>query len=336
MNRRKTGELIYGYIRRVWRAALLMLISPTIFVLIQLLGGVDFYEMRYALTIIAVTYICAAIYSFSDYMKKQIALWNALDNLPQDESAYPEGVGGIEESYREIALKYKALKDKGEDEARLSASRELDYYTLWMHQIKTPISVIDLMAQSRSEIDKSLLRQEVFRIEQYVEAVLSYQRLGSISEDMQLESVDMAQLIRAAVKKLRPLFMYREISLSMEPFSLTALSDSKWLSFVITQILSNSLKYTGKGGRITIASPLGGVITIADTGIGIRPEDVPRVFSRGFTGSLGRENEKSTGIGLYLCKQVMDKLAHKISLSSVFGEGTTVTLDLRREELKPF
>ncbi|MDD2648415.1 MAG: sensor histidine kinase [Eubacteriales bacterium] len=336
MKKNKALLLITGYIRYAWRCALTLLVSPAVFIAIQLLGGVDFYEMRYALYIIAAIYICAAAYSFSDYTKKQVMLWNALDNLPSDESAYPEGRGGIEESYRELALRFKAENEKTEDDARLASARELDYYTLWMHQIKTPISVIDLMAQSRGDIERSLLRQEVFRIEQYVEAVLSYQRLASIGEDMQLENVDIAAVIRASVKKLRPLFMYREISLSLQPFSFTALSDSKWLSFVITQILSNSLKYTGKGGRISITSPEDGILEIADTGIGIRPEDVPQVFSRGFTGSLGRENEKSTGIGLYLCKQVMDRLSHRISLSSVFGEGTKVTLDLRREELKPF
>ena len=162
---------------------------------------------------------------------------------------------------------------------------------------------------------------ELLKIEQYVDMVLGYLRLDSESTDYVLRDTDLDGLLRQAVRKFARMFILKKITL--------VLTDGKWLSFVVEQVLSNALKYTPAGGRIRIYGD-GETLVIADSGIGIRPEDLPRVFEKGFTGYNGREDKKSTGIGLYLCRRVMDRLNHGISIVSRPGQGTLVRLDLSR------
>ena len=168
------------------------------------------------------------------------------------------------------------------------------------------------------------------KIEQYVEMVLGYLRLGSDTTDYVLRSCGLDGLLRQSVRKFARLFILKKISLDLQETGKTVLTDEKWLAFVIEQLLSNALKYTPEGGRIRIFGD-GETLVIADSGIGIRPEDLPRVFEKGFTGYNGREDKKSTGIGLYLCSQVMDRLNHGISITSRPGQGTLVRLDLSRQ-----
>ncbi len=202
-----------------------------------------------------------------------------------------------------------------------------DYYTLWAHQIKTPIAAMRLLFQ---EEPRPELEGELLKIEQYVEMVLGYLRLGSDTTDYVLRSCDLDGLIRQSIRKYARLFILKKISLDFRETGKTVLTDEKWLAFVVEQILSNSLKYTPEGGRIRIYGD-GETLVIADSGIGIQPEDLPRVFEKGFTGYNGREDKKSTGIGLYLCSQVMDRLNHGVSIASRPGQGTLVRLDLSRQ-----
>ena len=170
---------------------------------------------------------------------------------------------------------------------------------------------------------------ELLKIEQYVDMVLGYLRLDSESTDYVLRDTDLDGLLRQAVRKFARMFILKKITLDFRETGRTVLTDGKWLSFVVEQVLSNALKYTPAGGRIRIYGD-GETLVIADSGIGIRPEDLPRVFEKGFTGYNGREDKKSTGIGLYLCRRVMDRLNHGISIVSRPGQGTLVRLDLSR------
>ena len=173
---------------------------------------------------------------------------------------------------------------------------------------------------------------ELFKTEQYVEMVLSYLRIGDISKDMVLTGCDIAKLVRQAVKKYSRLFILQKISLEMGEIRETVVTDEKWLSFVIEQILSNALKYTKKG-KVSIYMEPGERLVIEDTGIGISAEDLPRIMEKGYTGYNGRKDKKSTGIGLYLCRKVMDKLNHGIDIESEPGKGTRVILNLGRRKL---
>ena len=174
---------------------------------------------------------------------------------------------------------------------------------------------------------------ELFNVEEYVDKAMSYIRISDISSDLVFDEIELDDLIRKSVKKYANTFIRKRISLDFQETHYKVITDEKWLLIVLGQILSNSLKYTPEGGSISI-SMQGALLNISDTGIGIRPEDLPRLFEKGFTGENGRQYSKSTGQGLYLCKTIMDKLAHGIRLDSEEGAGTTVTLDLFRETLQ--
>ena len=201
------------------------------------------------------------------------------------------------------------------------------YYTLWAHQIKTPIAAMRLLLQQRADPADQPLSQELFSIEQYVEMALQYQRLGSDATDYVIRRCGLDDIVRQAVHKYAPLFIRKKLALRYEPCTARVLTDEKWLQFVVEQVLSNALKYT-KTGSITIREAPGPALVIEDTGIGIAPEDLPRVFDCGFTGYNGRADKKATGLGLYLCRRVCRKLSHTIGISSEPGRGTTVTIGL--------
>ena len=207
-----------------------------------------------------------------------------------------------------------------------------DYYTTWVHQIKTPIASMRLHLKT---VDSSLSRKltsDLLHIEQYVEMVLTYVRMDADTTDYVFRSIDLDEVIREDVRKLRGDFIVKDLSLNYEPTELTVVTDEKWIAFVIEQILSNALKYTQKGS-IHIFSSQPDILCITDTGIGIMPEDLPRVFEKGYTGYNGHSEKRASGIGLYLCKQICDRLGHTIEISSVPDKGTTVKITFPKARL---
>ncbi|MBO4989845.1 MAG: sensor histidine kinase [Clostridia bacterium] len=207
----------------------------------------------------------------------------------------------------------------------------LDYYTMWMHQIKTPIAAMGLMLQGEDTKENRALSSELFRIEQYVDMALWYLRTDDLS-DLVFKSYDLNKIVKDAVKKFAPLFIAKKIKLDYIPASVAVITDQKQLSFLIEQLLANAIKYTEKG-TITIKVE-DKILIIADTGIGIAKEDLPRIFEKGYTGYNGRLERKSTGIGLYLCRRVAEKLSHKLSVTSELGKGSTFFIDLNTYRLQ--
>ena len=209
----------------------------------------------------------------------------------------------------------------------------VDYYTIWAHQIKTPIASMRLRLQSEDSALSRALSGDLFRVEQYVEMVMVFLRLDSDSTDYVIREQALDPIIRQAVKKFAGEFISRRLRLEYEPVDARVLTDEKWLSFVIEQVLSNALKYTPAGSiSITLERPL--TLCIRDTGMGIAPEDLPRVFERGYTGCRGRADKKASGIGLYLCRRICTNLGHGISAQSVPDSGTVIRIDLSRTELE--
>ena len=209
----------------------------------------------------------------------------------------------------------------------------MDYYTVWAHQIKTPIASMKLNLQNEDSALSRVVSSDLFRIEQYVEMVLTFLRLGSDSTDYVIKEYDLDSIIKQVAKKFAGEFIGRRIRLVYEPLNVKVLTDEKWLSFVIEQVISNALKYT-KTGSITITLQQDMKLCIADTGIGIAKEDLPRIFEKGYTGYNGRMDKKASGIGLYLCKRVCSNLGHDIKAESVVDEGTVITIDLSRAKLE--
>ncbi len=170
---------------------------------------------------------------------------------------------------------------------------------------------------------------ELFSMEQYVDMALCYTRLNTPTRDLVFRQVSLDTVIRSVIRSFAPMMIHKRIALRYDGCEETVLSDERWLRFMIEQVMSNAVKYTA-AGSITLTVAEGPVLTIMDTGIGIAPEDVPRVFEKGYTGYNGRGDQKSTGLGLFLCRQTADMLGHSVSLTSTVGEGTSVSFDLHR------
>ena len=231
----------------------------------------------------------------------------------------------------------KETRERKSEESRHweELQEKQDFFALWAHQIKTPIAALNLLLQEEEQ-DIAACRQELFKIESYVEMALNYLRFEEMSNDLVLERNSLEQLVRQVVKKYAAIFIYNHISVQLEHLDYTVLTDEKWFCFVLEQILSNALKYTKQGSvKIYAEETENGLhIFVKDTGIGIKREDLPRIFEKGFTGYNGRMDKKASGLGLYLCKGVCGKLGHEISVSSKEGEGTTVILTLQCEKVQ--
>ncbi len=209
----------------------------------------------------------------------------------------------------------------------------IDYYTVWAHQIKTPIASMRLHLQNEDSALSRTLTSDLHRIEQYVEMVLTFLRLNSESTDYVIKEYDLDKIVKQAVRKFSSDFIGRKLSLVYEPLNTTVITDEKWLSFVIEQVLSNALKYT-PAGSITITLENEKTLRIRDTGIGIAPEDLPRIFENGYTGYNGRADKKASGIGLYLCKRICNNLGHIITARSIVDVGTIIDIDLAQRKLE--
>lgn len=269
---------------------------------------------------------------FFIYLKKHRERQRSLKNIEIEYGNLSEGKTLAERDYLEMIDTLGRINFSHLTENREKEQENIDYYTTWVHQIKTPISVMRMILQSEDTEEHRELSAELFRIEQYVEMVLCYLRLGSTTTDYVFCECELDSIIREAVHKYASVFVRKRIGLNYEPTDIKVLTDEKWLLFIIEQLLSNALKYTNSGS-ITITVSQDKVLTIEDTGIGIAAEDLPRIFEKGFTGYNGRADKKSTGLGLYLCKETAKRLSVGIRAESTPGAGTKMALDLKMREL---
>lgn len=293
--------------------------------------------LLYHLPLAAVLYpsaLCAALvlgWFLADYRKqreKKKRLTH-LAALPDDlTERLEEAPGSLEEAYETII---RNLSQREQDFRREQQRREADradYYTTWVHQIKTPIASMYLSLENEDSPLSRSLGEELQRIEQYVQMVLTYQRLDSVDTDYVFRECPMDPLVKGALRKFAAQFIRKGIRLDYTPTQKSVVTDEKWLSFVVEQLLSNALKYTPQG-TVSIYME-DGSLCIRDTGIGIAPEDLPRIFERGYTGCNGRSDKKASGLGLYLCRRICNNLGHNLTAESTPGVGTLMKLDLNQ------
>lgn len=321
-------RLLGAYLKKCRKVIGMFLTVAMIFMIVFFLSSVPVETVQYAAFLAVVFLLFIGIFDFAGFVrrKKRLDEISAQKQLEFDRLPKPDDP--IEEQYQELLLDMEGRMRELESEASISYQEMVDYYTLWAHQIKTPIAAMKLLNQSE-RMDRRAMEAELFKTEQYVEMVLSYLRVGNLNSDLVLRHCPLDEIARKAIRKYSSLFILKKIELEFCPSGMEVLTDERWAVFVVEQILSNALKYT-KEGKIRVAVT-GDTIVIKDTGIGISSEDLPRVMEKGFTGYNGRWDRKSTGIGLYLCRTIMQKLGHLIEIESEVGEGTTVTLDFGRD-----
>ncbi len=245
----------------------------------------------------------------------------------------PEAETIPEQDYRQILELLQQECASRQMEASQKYTDMVEYYTVWAHQIKTTIASMGLRLQNEDTPLARKLKSDLRRIEQYVEMVLTFLRLGSDSTDYLFREYDLDTIVRREIKKYAVDFIDRRLTLNYQPLNTRVVTDEKWLGFVVGQVLSNALKYT-PSGSITISLVGGKTLRIEDTGIGIAPEDLPRIFENGYTGCNGRTDRKASGIGLYLCKRICRNLGHTITASSAVDVGTVIEIDLAQRKLE--
>lgn len=283
--------------------------------------------IQYAFLLGSVLMLPVILINFANFAEKHSILKGIAKNAGNDLRELPQSSDMIELDYQEIIRSIADEKMDLVSKGDIRRKENSEYYTMWIHQIKTPIAAAGLMLQSGTAADPQKLMRELMQIEQYADMALNYARLESIHNDLELRWCPIDDIVGKALKKYSRIFLMQKFSLNFTPSGETALTDEKWLLFIVEQLLSNALKYSN-GGSITINMEPGKLLCIKDQGIGIRPEDLPRIFEKGFTGYNGRQDKKSSGIGLYMCKKVADVLSHTIEVESQPELGTCVRIDL--------
>ena len=363
-----------NFIKQNYIWILMIITMSCIHLLYMYLIGARKQDMVYAAVLDAILLLITVLVGFFRYSSKVKALSNALKRPVEEQAQLPEATDDVEILYHRLLENQSIARSESESSAAVRQSRMRDYYSMWVHQIKTPISAMKLLLEAEreelgqlmcdeeqsqcriadmngcnisatelniSELNASGKQQivytelsdnldsfedELFRIEEYVSMALQYQRVSSTENDFVLEKVSLDGVIRDTIKKYAKIMIRRHIGINYSGTKKQVYTDEKWLAFILEQILSNAIKYTPQG-FVTIETAEEKdrfFITIKDTGIGIKAEDLPRVFEKGYTGYNGHADKKATGIGLYLCRQMADKLGHTIRMESELGKGTKV------------
>lgn len=336
------AHLLLSYLNREKKNLFLLLVFFLLYGAIVFLYRLPMEAVLYTALLCLAAYALVTAIDFFRYRQRLQNLQNVMKHSHDTLDGLPEPADMMEDTYQQMLLLLKQHQNQLTMKADSARVEMIDYYTMWVHQIKTPIAAISLLLQTDEHLSAcgTELSGELFKIEQYVEMVLQYLRLDSPKRDLLLKQCSLDSIVREAVRKYAKQFIRKRISLNFEELGCQVLTDEKWLAFVIEQLLSNALKYTHEGsisiymehsGREQFA-PSGAlctkVLVIEDTGIGISSEDLPRIFEKGYTGVNGRMDKKSTGIGLYLCRRILDNLSHQIAITSRIGHGTKVFLYL--------
>lgn len=327
--------MLVKYMKTHIKSLILFAVFSVSMLAVMLIFDADIRPVIYGLVVCIFLGGLLVAWDFSHYCRKHELLSYVEKEITETMDNLPEPADLLEEDYTRI------IKASFDDRMRLTFENSrnyeemTEYYTIWAHQIKTPIAAMRLILQT--EPDSPAMREisdELFKIEQYVEMVLCYLRLDGGS-DYVFRACSIDDIIRQAVRKYASQFIRTKNRLVYEGTDASVVTDGKWLGFMVEQVLSNALKYTSDGEvRINVEKekrPATGekvTLIIRDTGMGIAPEDLPRIFEKGYTGYNGRSDRKSTGIGLYLCRRIADKIGCAITAESVCGQGTTIRIEM--------
>lgn len=327
MQHEKRARILLQFFWEQRMVGLFLVLAISIFALVFSMYDIKLEAILYAsMLCLAAGLLFEGVHLIS-YLRRHTEQQKRLQGLPVFYSELPSSRTLAEQDLQEMVQKLGEQYTAVTTDWQRQQKESLDYYSAWVHQIKTPISSMKMILQQEDTEENHLLSAELFRIEQYTEMALQYLRLDSKTNDFVFQQYDLDSIIRQAIRKYAPQFILRKIRLIYEPVSMTILTDEKWMLFLLEQLLSNAIKYTPHGS-VTISVTPEKVLQVADTGIGIAPEDLPRIFEKGFTGYNGRADKKSTGLGLYLCQQAAKKISVSLSVTSEVGKGSVFFVHL--------
>lgn len=310
---------------------MIYMVSVLVCLCVFKLYDLELEAFAYAFMILCVLLVVCFCVDYYKYYKKHQTLLTLRSNSNVSLSCDLQDSSLIGEDYHKILVAMKEYHD----EYVISSENKMhdleDYFTMWVHQAKLPIAAMKLLLEDEN-LSRSEIKLQLLRMDQYTDMVLAYLRLHSTHTDFLFKELELDDLIRQSIRRFSTEFIRKHIQLSFKETGDVILSDEKWLVFVLEQILSNSLKYTNENGLISIYMKSKHILVIEDTGMGISASDLNRVFEKGYTGMNGRSDKTASGLGLYLCKNILDMLNHKITIESSVGKGTRVILDLTHFE----
>lgn len=317
------------YLKQRLIIVVLLLTIISIFTVIRLLEYGSIENLVYALILALFFIVIFGFYDYYRYTKSIKAIHTNLQIINSDGTLCD--LDDLDENYLKLLHTLEQRLQSLKSTALANATDQEDYYSLWVHQIKVPITAIDLTLQASPNPNPLVIQNEVLKIRQYVDMVLNFIKINGLQNDFVFKTFDIDLCIKLALHKLAPLFIQKKLNLVYPSQSAFVLSDIKWIDFVVEQLLSNAIKYTNKG-TVTIEFK-DDVLTISDTGLGIEQSDLPRIFEKGYTGYNGRINQHASGLGLYLTKSILDKLNHPIRITSKVDFGTQVCIDFSHKSI---
>jgi hypothetical protein len=316
------------YLQSRKKAIGLFLILETLVSIILLLSGVTLRVLAYPMGLSAALFVVYGVYDYVCFRRKLNQLRHVREHVDVTLDNLPEPGCGLEQEYQKLLDILFERKQQELLKQQESKNELTEYVTIWTHQVKTPLTAVQMIAGEMEEPQKGELTARIFEIEQYCDMMLQYLRLENDTTDYVLKAYSVREMVNQSVRYFARIFISKGISLQVEiPEECRIVTDEKWMVFVLKQLISNALKYTPKGS-ITIDMPDARHIRIADTGIGIAPEDLPRIFDRGYTGYNGRRDKKATGLGLFLVKNILTKLGAEITVRSEVEQGTEVLIGI--------
>lgn len=310
--------------------------AAVIFTVVLSLYNLPSEPVLYALLLSVAAIVAIDVFSYIKAYKKHSILTRLANEITVTADNLPKAVSTDDKDYSRLITTLSdhciSLKEKSDESLRATN----EYYTMWVHQIKTPISAMRLILQSEDSESNRLLSDELMKIEQYVDMALCYVRLESSCNDLVIKNYSLDDIVKKSVRKFSSQFIGKKLSLDYKELDTDIITDEKWLSFIIGQLLSNAIKYTDKGSVSIYMKPDTDrkILCISDTGIGIDPADLPRIFDNGYTGLNGRYDMKASGIGLYLCRCTADMLGITITARSELGKGSVFMLDLTESKIR--
>lgn len=314
----------FFYERRVIYLLYLLIIGLTAFTFF--LYDLDLMAFADKLLFTGFVLLIYTLVAFYRYVRKQRQLQMLNENLVQSEAPalFPRPDTQAEVYYQEIIRQLLAETNDERLKGQRAKQEIFDDFGLWMHQIKTPVAALDLLIQSGTN-NPQQMKAELFKVNEYLQMMLNYLRQNLDNQDLMIEKLAIDPVVKEVLRKYAYFFSQKNLQLELKQLEGgIVLSDKKWLIFILEQIIFNAIKYTNDG-KITITF-YNNQLDIQDTGMGIRPEDLPRVFEKGYTGYNGREQQRASGLGLYLSHQIAQKIGCRLAIESTIDQGTTVSI----------
>ena len=334
MKRTSFPRVLWEYGKQRRGIALLLLLFTGLFAVSFYLYGLPGEPIEYGVTLCLFAGAVILAVDFSLYLRRHRKMEALRAEITLSIEALPPPRNLAERDYTELIVALHDERVRTVSQYDNLHSDMVDYYCLWAHQIKTPIAAMHLLLDGRGDEPAPSSNPSCLKLSNMWKWCCPTCAWTRAQATYYLKLYQLDNIVRQAVRKYAAQFVRKKIRLEYHEMDCFVLTDEKWLMFAIEQVLSNALKYTPSGGRVTISldAPTK-TLLIADSGIGIAPEDLPRVCEKGFTGYNGRTDKKSTGIGLYLCKRILTMLSHTIAIESQVGEGTLVRIGLETLDL---